>query len=481
MARLSSLARLTPTGGVHGSLRNEPRQWRAMPLLQVAGEKKYFKTGVEAVQLLVNEARRRDEHKAHYLAQFEAFMQSLTPVFDRAPRYAWLAKIFLEPERALQFRVSYLDDSGNVRTHRGYRVQYSSTLGPYSGALHFGPQVNSDMIKGMAFASNFGNALTGARLGGAAGGSNFDPSLASEPEIQRFCQSFMTELQKYIGPDRDLPLTGCGVGRAEVGYLYGQYKRSSGTYERQGTGLLWGGTLPHPEAYGYGAVSFAKHMLADRGESLEGKRCLITGSGQIALAVAEHLIAHGAVPVSFSDRSGHVYEEEGINEPKLRQIQQIKSERGARIGRYIIASTTAKFSEPANIFDIPCDLVFPCSVSDEIDGAAARTLANNGCIGVIDAAHAPSTPDAVKTYKKLGLMYAPAKATLSAATKLTSCGGDTLKHDDIAAAVDDETARIYDEVKRTANEYNVRGDLKTGADIASFLRVANVMATHGAI
>jgi len=475
---------MTPQGGVHGSsTTTSVRQWRAMPLLTVAGEKKYFKTGLEAVQLLVHEAKRRDQHKKHYLEQFESFTSSLSAVFDRSPRYAWLAKIFLEPERSVQFRVSYLDDSGVVRTHRGYRVQYSSTLGPYEGPLHFGAHVDSDMLKGMAFAANFGNALTGARIGGAAGGSNFDPSRASEAEIQRFCQSFMTELAKYIGPGTDLPSIGRGVGRAEVGYLYGQYKRSSNNFSRHGRGLLWGGTLAHPEAFGYGAVHFAKHMLAERGESLQGKRCLITGSGKIALAVAERLVSLGAIPLTFSDRSGHVYEPKGITEPKLRQISQIKAERGARIGRYIIASTTAKFNEPANIFSIPCDLVFPCAGSGEIDEESAKLLAAGGCMAVVDSSHAPSTVGAIKTYKKLGIMYAPYKATLAAGTAVTNTDSDEdlMSDAEVVTKVDAAALAIFQEVIRTANEYNMRGDLKAGTDIASFLRVANVLASHGAI
>ena len=299
--RQSSLARLTPAGGVHGSQSmTEPRQWRNKALLRVHGEELFFKTGTQAVNLLVNESKRRDGNKGVYLDQFGCFMQSLAPVFDRSPRYAWIAKILLEPERFISFRVSYIDDSGNTRTNRGFRVQYSSTLGPYEGGLHFGAHVDADLVKSMAFDGNFGNALTGARLGGAAGGSNFEPRLASESEIQRFCQSFMTELSKYVGPDRDLPSMGVNVGAAEVGYLYGQYKRTTEHYARHGRGILWGGALPHPEVFGYSAVHFAKHLLESRGESLAGKRCLITGSGKVALAVAERLLALGAVPLTFS-------------------------------------------------------------------------------------------------------------------------------------------------------------------------------------
>lgn len=452
------------------------RHWRDKPLMKFAGREHYFKTGNEAVQILVEEAKRRDKDKALYLEQFEALMSSLTPVFDRAPRYAWIAKIFLEPERSIEFRVSFLDDSGSVRTHRGYRIQYSSTMGPYAGPLQFGTQVTSDNLKSMALATNFSNALTGGRLGGAAGGANFDPSRSSEAEIQRFCQSYMTELAKYIGPGTDLPSHGLAVGRAEVGYLYGHYKRISNNYSRHGQDLLWGGALPHAEAYGFAAVHFAKHVLAERGDSLEGKRCIVTGSGKTALAVAERLIALGAIPLTMSDQSGFIYEPEGLTEAKFQKLHQIKQERGARIGRYIIASTTAKYSEPTEIFAIPCDIVFAASASAEIGTDKTQLLADAGCRLVVDAAHAPVTPAASRALKKLGILHAPYKATLAA-------GAYVAAHEvsDLVKTVDDLTSKIYFDIAKTAVEYNQRGDLNAGTNIASFLRVANVMDAHGAI
>jgi len=475
---------MTPTGGVHGSSPLRPsavsssnsRQWRDKPLLKFDGREQYFKTGNEAVRILVEEAKRRDGDKALYLAQFEALMSSLTPVFDRAPRYAWLAKIFLEPERSIEFRVSFLDDSGSVRTHRGYRIQYSSTLGPYEGPLHLGAEVTSDNLKSMALGTTFGNALTGARLGGAAGGANFDPSRSSDAEIQRFCQSYMTELHKYIGPGTDMPSHGLAVGRAEVGYLYGHYKRISNNYSRHGRDLLWGGTLPRVEAYGYAAVHFAKHALAERGDDLRGKRCVVTGSGKTALAVADRLIALGALPLTLTDTSGFVYEPDGISQAKFQKLHQIKQERGARIGRYILASTTAKYNDPDSIFQIPCDLVFAAADSSEIDVDQAHLLADAGCKFVVDAAHAPVTPAASRALKKLGILHAPYKATLAA-------GAYVGAHDvlDVPKTIDDLTAKVYSDVAKTAVEYNQRGDLNAGTNIASFLQLANVMDAHGAI
>jgi len=484
----------TPAAGVHGSYPAKnvnPRMWRDKPLLKFGGVEHYFRTGTEAVKILVTEARRRDGDKTMFCEQFEALMTSLTPVFDRAPRYAWLAKAFLEPERAIEFRVSFLDDSGSVRTHRGYRIQYSSTLGPYEGPLHFSESITADNLKSMALAANFSHALGPARLGGAAGGANFDMSRASDAEIQRFCQAFMSELAKYVGPNTDLPSTGLAVGPAEIGYLYGHYKRTANAYASHGRGLLWGGTVPHTEAYGYGCVHFASHVLADRkSDSLKNKRCVITGSGKIALAVAERLLACGAIPISLSDSSGFVYEAAGFDQNKFNKLSQIKRERGTRVGRYILASTTAKYFDPStDMFgpDSPLfqdggvDVVFLAAQSYQVDHARAATLADAGCRLIVDASHAPCTPAAIRAFKKLGVAYAPFKATLATGATIGASAVDDTSCADLVKVVDDLSAAVYNDVSATANEYNLRGDLNAGTNIASFLRLANVMDAHGGV
>lgn len=468
------LKRFHRRGMASRALTANVRTWRERPLLKFQGIEHYFKTGIEAGKILVNEAKRRDAGKDMYLGQFESFMSYLTPVFDTAPRYAWLAKIFLEPERSLEFRVSFLDDSGAVRTHRGYRVQYSSTMGPYEGPLLFGPNVTSDNLKSIAFANTFSNALAGARLGGAAGGANFDPSRSSDAEIQRFCQSYMTELAKYIGPHTDLPTMGEAVGPEEIGYLYGTYKRISNTSSPNGQGLLWGGSAPHTEAYGYAAVHFAKHALAKQEDSLVGKRCLVTGSGKNALAVAERLIDLGAIPLTLSDSSGFVYESEGVTQPLFKQLKKIKQDRGARIGRYMTASVKAKYTH-CPIFTIPCDIVFAASHSSEIDEEQVQQIANSGCSMVVDVAHAPVTPKAVRLLKKLGILHAPYKATLAAGSYVGAHQSPGLIKD-----IDDLTGKIYYNVSKTAKEYNQHSDLNSGTNIASFLNIAQVMHAHGA-
>eukprot|EP00590_Aulacoseira_subarctica_P001373 CAMPEP_0172414154 /NCGR_PEP_ID=MMETSP1064-20121228/845_1 /TAXON_ID=202472 /ORGANISM="Aulacoseira subarctica , Strain CCAP 1002/5" /LENGTH=404 /DNA_ID=CAMNT_0013150685 /DNA_START=405 /DNA_END=1619 /DNA_ORIENTATION=+ len=404
-------------------------------------------------------------------------MTCLAPVFDRNPRYAFLAKQLLEPERFIQFRVAWIDDTGVVRTNRGYRVQYCSSLGPYEGSLNFGGHINAGIIKSLGFDTVFSHAITGFRIGGAVGGADVNPFDKSEAEIQRFCQSYMTELFKYVGPDMDHPTIGMGVGEEEVGYLYGQYKRINIKSGSCGKAFLYGGEPGfHVRAIGNGVVHFAHEMLKDKNDTLEGKRCLVIGSGKVARSTAEKLIEYGAIPITFSDSSGFVYEPDGFDKTKLGTINKIKSERGARVGRYIIASTTAKFNEPESIFDIPCDLVFPCGAMDEIDADAANTLADNGCMGVIEGGYSAVSSGARQVLKKRCMLYGPHQLTLTGNTIVNALGSKATDAD-LAAQV----SRIYKDVKMTAQEFNTRGDLYAGATICGFLRVANALESHGAV
>jgi len=451
------------------------KNWRNKPLFRRQGDVR-FKTGQEAANLLVNEAKRRDIHELEYIEAVEQAMHCLGPVFERNPRYAFLAKQLMEPERFIQFRVAWIDDVGSVRMNRGYRIQYSSSMGPYEGSLHFGHHVNASVLKALGFDSMFSNALTGFHVGAAVGGSDVNPFDKSEAEIQRFCQSYMTELAKYIGPDVDQPTMGMGVGDAELGYLYGQYKRINIQTSAGGRQFLSGGYPGIFQASGYGVAHFANEMLKDKNDSLEGKRCLIVGAGKVARSVAEKLLEFGAIPLTFSDSSGFVYEPDGIDEGKLRTISKIKSERGARVGRYIIASTSAQFNEPPDLFDIPCDLCFPCAGIHDIDESAANKLADNGCTAIIEGGYATVSQDAAKIIKKRGLMYGPASLTLTGTTIANALG--TNPTDEVLAK---EISRIYSDVKYTAQEFNTRGDLRAGATICGFLRVANVMMSHGAV
>lgn len=492
---------ITTKDGVHQTMKVS-KSWRNKPLFRRQGDVR-FKTGLEAAQLLVNEAKRRDHPLTDFIDSVTSIYMTLSPIFDRNPKYAFVAKTLMEPERLIQFRVAWMDDTGVVRMNRGYRIQFSSALGPYEGALHFGgSHMNNGVAKALAFEAVFSNALTGFDMGAAVGGSDFHPLDKSEAEMQRFCQSYMTELAKYIGPDMDRPWMGMGVGEEEMGYLYGQYKRLSMRGVAEGRLFLSPSfqevryhvgssnatkftlcyyILSHAQciftqAPGYGVVHFANEMLKDKNDSLEGKRCLILGSGKVARTVAQKLLDLGAIPISFSDVSGHVYEPDGIGIGQLRTIDKIKSERGALLGRYIISSTTAEFNNPPNIFDIPCDLCFPCGAMNEITEVEANKLADNGCMGVIEGGHSAVSSAGRKALKKRGLLYGPSNMTLT---------GSAIVHSIGTSATDDQlaghVARIFQDVKSTASEFNARGDLFAGANIAGFLRVADNMMKHGAV
>jgi len=401
------------------------------------------------------------------------------------PKYAWVMKQLVEPDRSITFRVAWLDDNGVSRLNRGFRTQYSSALGPYEGGLKFGGSVDSSLVKSAAFDTVFTNALSRKHIGGAFGGSDFEPSGRSDTEIQRFCQSYMTELSKYIGPDTDLPGIGENVGEAEVGYLYGQYKRINQHHGQFGTGLLWGGAPAFTPAVGYGVARFASKLLADKGQSLEGKRILITGCGPVALSVAETVANCGAIPITFSDGFGFVHEPEGFDQAKMKVVQKIQSERDARIGRYIVSSTTAKFNDNlAAMLEIPCDYAFVCASSPGLDEAAVAKLAALGCKGIIEGVHQGLTNCGVTAVKKRSMLHGPYRATLLGSALIN---GFTMAQNPLGpgetmeARVDDAVSELFDEIKNAAKEFNTRGDLSAAANITAFLRVADVMMVHGSV
>lgn len=456
--------------------------WRNKPLLRRDGDK-VFKTGIEAVQLLNGEALRRDEGSTKFLSVWGSMVQSLGVVFDRSPKYAWVMKQLLEPERSITFRVAWIDDTGISRVNRGFRVQYSSALGPYVGGTTFSSKVNLSTMKSAAFDTVFTNAL-GTSLGGAYGGSDLAPYTKSETELQRFCQSYMTELSKYIGPDIDLPGLGEGVTSPEIGYMYGQYKRINQHCGHQGKGLLWGGSPCHTEAQGLGVVHFAKRMLAEKGQSLEGKRCLVTGSNYVSLAVAEKLLQLGAIPLTFTDSTGHIYEPGGFDSAKLKTVHKIKSDRGARVGRYILASTSAKFNDPENIHEIACDIIFSCSTATTLSESDVSMLASKGCTAIIEGVQHSMSNEAINVAKKKGMMLGPYRATTIGGTLFN---GITINEkplqpgETVDSRVEASMNLIYDEIKSTAKEFNTRGDLHAGTNIAAFLRVADAMLIHGSV
>mmetsp|Transcript_17046 Transcript_17046/g.15398 ORF Transcript_17046/g.15398 Transcript_17046/m.15398 type:complete len:525 (-) Transcript_17046:47-1621(-) len=473
---------LSQQGGVHGNWVGGSNRtaWRNKPLFRRDGVDRVFRSGAEATQLLLSEANRKDAGSKEFLQSWESMVTSLSVVFERMPKYAWVMKQLLEPERTITFRVPWIDDSGISRVNRGFRAQYSSALGPYAGGTSFSSRVTISTIKALAFDTTFSTALSGVKLGGAYGGADFNPYNKSETEIQRFCQSYMTELSKYIGPDVDLPGMGEGVTSSEIGYLYGQYKRLNHQCGQFGSGLLWGGSPANAQAQGHGVVCFAKRMLEDKGLTLEGKKCLVTGSHYVALAVAEKLLEFGAIPISFSDTSGHVVELNGFNKAKFKTLQTIKSERGARIGRYILASTTAKFNDPPNVYDLECDFAFPCSSTIAITESDIAYLSSRGCQGIIEGVQQAMTNGAITAAKKKGLLLGPYRATTSAGALFYNIS-DKDSNNSIDYQIFAEMSSVYEELKSTSKEFNTRGDLHAAADIASFLRVADVMLVHGAV
>lgn len=464
---------VTHEEGVHQTMKIS-KSWRNKPLFRRQGDVR-FKTGLEAAKLLVGEAMRRDAHEEQFINSVKSTMECLSPIFDRNPSYAFIAKQLVEAERYIQFRVAWVDDTGVVRMNRGFRIQYSSSLGPYEGALHLGAHVNSDCVKALGFDTIFSNALTGYDLGASVGGSDFNPLDKSEAEMQRFCQSYMTELAKYVGPGIDSPWMGTGVGEKELGYLFGQYKRINLKSTSVGCPFLSFTNPAFFKAPGFTVVHFANQVLKDRGETLQGKRCLIMGSGRVALSVAEKLLDYGAIPLTFSDTSGHVYEPDGINQGRLKAIDKIKSERGALLGRYIISSTSAQFNDPQDILDIPCDLCFPCGTMNAINEDAANKLADNGCLGIIEGGSCV-TPEARVVLRKRGLAYAPHTMTMTGPAIVHALGQDITDE-----MLQEEVSRVYGSVRKTAQEFNARGDLFAGANIYGFLRVANAMMRHGAV
>jgi len=465
---------ITREEGVHQNMKIS-KSWRNKPLFRRQGDVR-FKTGMEAAQLLVKECLRRDSHEKEFIDSVTTTLQCLSPIFDRNPKYAFVAKTLMEPERFIQFRVAWIDDVGVVRMNRGFRVQYSSSIGPYEGGLHLGHHINTGVIKALGFDAVMSNALTGYNFGAAVGGSDFNPFDKSESEMQRFCQSYMTELAKYVGPGIDSPWMGMGVGEKEMGYLFGQYKRINMKHASGGRPFLSVSNKLFGQAPGFSTVHFANEMLVDKGDSLKGKRCMVIGAGKVARSVAEKLVEYGAIPITFSDESGHVYEPDGFTEGKLKTIDQIKGDRGALLGRYIISSTTAQFNTPEHLLDVPCDLCFPCGAINDIDDLAVNTLADNGCQGVIEGGVSCVTPGGRKVLKKRGLMYGPHTCTLT---------GNAIVHALGEGATDEElkenVKRIYQDAKDTAKEFNARGDLYAGANLAGFLRVANAMMMHGAV
>ena len=429
--------------------------------------------------------RNPGEHEFHQAVH--EVLTSLEPVLAKDPHYAdnALLERLVEPERQIIFRVPWVDDAGNVQVNRGFRVEFNSALGPYKGGLRFHPSVNAGIIKFLGFEQIFKNALTNQGIGGGKGGSDFDPHGRSDAEIMRFCQSFMTELSRHIGPNVDVPAGDIGVGGREIGYLFGQYKRLRNSYDAgvlTGKGLAWGGSLVRTEATGYGTVLFAQSMLATRGQSMEGQRVVVSGAGNVAIYAIEKAQALGAKVVTFSDSSGYVVDEAGVDLELLKQVKEV--ERG-RVADYVKRRPSAQLVTGGSIWDVTCSVALPCATQNELNGDAAVRLLRNGCGVVAEGANMPSTPEAVEHFQDAGI--APGKAANAggvATSALEMEQNASRSRWDFATAEAKLTgimADIHHSCLEAADTYGRPGDYVLGANAAGFVRVADVMNAFGII
>ena len=433
--------------------------------------------------------------QADFYQAAEEVLTSLQPLLDRDRRYrsANIIQRIVEPERQILFRVAWVDDAGQVQVNKGYRVEFNSALGPYKGGLRFHPSVTAGVIKFLGFEQIFKNALTGLPIGGGKGGSDFDPKGKSDTEVMRFCQAFMSELYRHIGPTVDVPAGDIGVGAREIGYLFGQYKRLTGRYEGVLTGkkLAWGGSLVRTEATGYGTVYFAENMLADRGESLEGRTCTVSGSGNVAIYTIEKLYEVGATPVTCSDSAGMIYDPRGIDLELLKQIKEVQ--RG-RLTRYSEVHAEAVYTPVEDypqgrngVWAIPCDAAFPSATQNELNAADAAELLTNGCVCVSEGANMPSSAEAIELFLASGIAYGPAKAANAGgvATSQLEMSQNASMSQWTFEEVDTRLRRIMADIhataRETAEEFGAPGNLVLGANIAGFRKVADAMIDQGVL
>jgi glutamate dehydrogenase (NADP+) len=415
---------------------------------------------------------------------------SLVPVFAQHPEYikAGILERMVEPERIITFRVPWVDDQGKVHVNRGFRVQFSSAIGPYKGGLRFHPSVNASIIKFLGFEQILKNSLTGQPIGGGKGGSDFDPKGKSDMEVMRFCQSFMTELCKHIGQDTDVPAGDIGVGGREIGYLFGQYKRIRNAYEAgvlTGKGLGYGGSLARTEATGYGTVYFVQEMLKDQGDSFAGKTVVVSGSGNVAIYAIEKATQFGAKVVACSDSNGYVYDENGID---LALVKQLKEVERKRISEYVNVHPHAQYVEGCSgIWTIPCDIALPCATQNEINEESAKILVANGVKAIGEGANMPSTLEAIEVFLNNNVLFGPAKAAnaggvaVSALEMAQNSQRIAWTFEEVDAKLHEIMINIYRNSKNAAEKYGHPGNLVVGANIAGFLKVADAMMVQGIV
>ncbi|MDD2869288.1 NADP-specific glutamate dehydrogenase [Neomegalonema sp.] len=444
----------------------------------------------ERLEHIFNDVTRRNAGEAEFHQAVREVLESLGRVVAKRPAYAEDALIerICEPERQIIFRVPWTDDKGKVHINRGFRVQFNSALGPYKGGLRFHPSVNVGIIKFLGFEQTFKNALTGLPIGGGKGGSDFNPRDRSDAEVMRFCQSFMTELSRHLGEYTDVPAGDIGVGAREIGYMFGHYKRLTNRYEAgvlTGKGLFYGGSRARKEATGYGNTYFVERMLATRGHSFDGKKVVVSGSGNVAIYTIEKVQSFGGVVIACSDSGGYVVDENGID---LELVQEIKEVRRGRISEYArLKGKGSHYVEKGSIWDVPCEVAMPSATQNELTGRDARTLVKHGLIAVGEGANMPCTPDAVKLFQEAGILFAPGKAAnaggvaTSALEMQQNASRDSWTFEQTETRLAQIMRNIHDDCAATAEEYGAPGDYVLGANITGFVRVAEAMRAFGVI
>jgi glutamate dehydrogenase (NADP+) len=434
---------------------------------------------------------KRNNHEPEFLQAVKEVAETVIPYIANNDIYNGknILLRMVEPERLISFRVSWVDDDGEIQVNRGYRIQMNSAIGPYKGGLRFHPTVNASILKFLAFEQVFKNSLTTLPMGGGKGGSDFDPKGKSENEIMRFCHSFMTELYRHIGHNTDVPAGDIGVGSREIGFMFGMYKKLNNTFTGvlTGKGASWGGSLIRPEATGYGTVYFAQNMLLRKNDSFKGKKVVISGSGNVAQYAAEKAIELGATVLTLSDSGGYILDEEGINTEKLKHVMYIKNDKRGRISEYTEKYPNAKFVAGERPWSVKCDIALPCATQNELDGEEAKALISNGCMCISEGANMPSTPEAIHEFTKGKILFAPGKASNAGgvATSGLEMSQNSLRLSWSRKEVDDKLQDIMEDIHDSCVKYgeNEDGtiDYIKGANIAGFVKVADAMLAQGVV
>ncbi|WKB82540.1 NADP-specific glutamate dehydrogenase [Cellulophaga lytica] len=443
------------------------------------------------INAFMDEVKTRNGHEPEFIQAVQEVAETVIPYIADHDIYNGknILLRMVEPERLISFRVSWVDDNGNIHVNRGYRVQMNSAIGPYKGGLRFHPSVNASILKFLAFEQVFKNSLTTLPMGGGKGGSDFDPKGKSDDEVMRFCHAFMTELCRHIGPNTDVPAGDIGVGGREIGFLFGMYKkiRNEFTGVLTGKGRSWGGSLIRPEATGYGTVYFAESMLKTQGKDFAGKNVVISGSGNVAQFAAEKALQLGAKVLTLSDSQGYILDKDGINADKLAYVMDLKNNKRGRISEYADKYTSATFHKGETPWNVACDIALPCATQNELDGEAAKALIKNGCICVAEGANMPSTPEAIHEFHEAKILFAPGKASNAGgvATSGLEMSQNSLRISWTREEVDQRLKTIMEDIHNSCIEYGKDKDgycnYVKGANIAGFVKVADAMLAQGVI